>query len=113
MKTKKSVAIYARVSTDKQKVDMQLVDLRDYVKRAGTGITSNKAFSDWAELFHDPIIVTVILDRLLHHSVVINVKGSSYRLRGKIKENKVNEVQKVNGCGSILKTQNGSILNDR
>ena len=35
MKQKKSVAIYARVSTDKQKVDMQLDELRDYVKRAG------------------------------------------------------------------------------
>lgn len=82
-------------------------------ERASTVITSNKAFSDWAELFHDPIIVTAILDRLLHHSVVINIKGNSYRLRGKIKENEVNEVQKVNGCGSILTTQNGSILNDR
>lgn len=53
-------------------------------ERAGTVITSNKAFSDWAELFHDPVIVTAILDRLLHHSVVVNIKGHSYRLRGKI-----------------------------
>ncbi len=65
-------------------------------EKASTVITSNKAFSDWAELFHDPIIVTAILDRLLHHSVVINIKGNSYRLRGKIKENEVNEVQKMN-----------------
>ncbi len=65
-------------------------------EKASTIITSNKAFSDWAELFHDPIIVTAILDRLLHHSVVINIKGNSYRLRGKVKENEVNEVQKVN-----------------
>ena len=35
MKQKKSVAIYARVSTDKQAVDMQLTELRDYAKRAG------------------------------------------------------------------------------
>ena len=41
-------------------------------------------FSDWAELFHDPVIVTAILDRLLHHSVVINIRGHSYRLKGKI-----------------------------
>ena len=65
-------------------------------EKASTIITSNKAFSDWAELFHDPIIVTAILDRLLHHSVVINFKGNSYRLRGKLKGNEVNEVQKVN-----------------
>jgi DNA replication protein DnaC len=34
--------------------------------------------------FHDPIIVTAFLDRLLHHSVVINMRGNSYRLRGKV-----------------------------
>jgi DNA replication protein DnaC len=50
-------------------------------ERASTIITSNKAFSDWTELFHDPVIVTAVLDRLLHHSVVINIKGNSYRLR--------------------------------
>jgi DNA replication protein DnaC len=53
-------------------------------EKTSTIITSNKAFADWEELFHDPIIVTAILDRLLHHSVVINIKGHSYRLRGKI-----------------------------
>jgi DNA replication protein DnaC len=53
-------------------------------EKASTIITSNKAFGDWAELFHDPVIVTAILDRLLHHSVVVNIKGHSYRLRGKV-----------------------------
>lgn len=53
-------------------------------EKASTIITSNKAFSDWTELFHDPIIVTAILDRLLHHSAVINIKGNSYRLKGKM-----------------------------
>ena len=53
-------------------------------EKASTVITSNKAFSDWAELFHDPVLVTAILDRLLHHSVVMNIRGHSYRLRGKI-----------------------------
>jgi len=65
-------------------------------EKASTIITSNKAFSDWTELFHDPIIVTAILDRLLHHSVVINIKGNSFRLRGKVKEKEVNELQKMN-----------------
>ncbi|MDR3708827.1 MAG: ATP-binding protein [Capsulimonadaceae bacterium] len=46
-------------------------------EKASTVITSNKAFSDWSELFHDPVIVTAILDRLLHHSVVVNIKGNN------------------------------------
>jgi DNA replication protein DnaC len=61
-------------------------------ERASTLITSNKSFTDWAELFHDPVIVTAILDRLLHHSIVINIKGNSYRLRDKLGK----EVEPVN-----------------
>ncbi|MBC8488155.1 MAG: ATP-binding protein [Bacteroidetes bacterium] len=53
-------------------------------EKASTIITSNKPFTEWTEMFHDPIIVTAILDRLLHHSVVINIKGNSYRLKEKI-----------------------------
>ena len=53
-------------------------------EKTSTIITSNKAFGDWAELFSDQVIVSAILDRLLHHSVVINIKGNSYRLKGKI-----------------------------
>jgi DNA replication protein DnaC len=53
-------------------------------EKASIIITSNKAFGDWSELFHDPVIVTAILDRLLHHSVVVNIKGHSFRLRGKM-----------------------------
>ncbi|WP_028316410.1 IS21-like element helper ATPase IstB [Desulfatibacillum aliphaticivorans] len=53
-------------------------------EKASTVVTSNKAFSDWTELFHDPVIVTAILDRLLHHSAVINIKGNSFRLKGRI-----------------------------
>ncbi|MGI6388531.1 MAG: IS21-like element helper ATPase IstB [Desulfomonilia bacterium] len=52
-------------------------------EKASTIITSNKAFADWTELFHDPVIVTAILDRLLHHSTVINIRGNSYRLKDK------------------------------
>ena len=61
---------------------------------ASTIITSNKAFQDWDELFHDPIIVTAILDRLLHHSIVVNIKGNSYRLKDKfISQEGVNDGQ--------------------
>ncbi len=49
-------------------------------------ITSNKSFSQWEELFGDPIIATAILDRLLHHSKIINIKGDSYRMNQHKKE---------------------------
>jgi DNA replication protein DnaC len=50
-------------------------------ERNSTVITSNKTFSEWECLFDDPVIATAILDRLLHHSRVINIKGNSYRLK--------------------------------
>lgn len=57
-------------------------------EKASTIITSNKAFSDWTEMFHDPIIVTAILDRLLHHSIVLNIRGKSFRLKEKTETEK-------------------------
>lgn len=51
-------------------------------ERHSTIIISNKSFGDWQELFGDPVIATAILDRLLHHGKVINIKGHSYRLKG-------------------------------
>lgn len=50
-------------------------------ERASTVITSNKSFSEWEEMFGDPVIASAMLDRLLHHCRVINIKGNSYRMR--------------------------------
>lgn len=47
-------------------------------------LTSNKAFTEWGNLLGgDSVVASAILDRLLHHSVVFNIKGDSYRLREK------------------------------
>jgi DNA replication protein DnaC len=51
-------------------------------ERSSTLITSNKSFGDWQELFGEQVIATAILDRLLHHCRVVNIKGHSCRLRG-------------------------------
>jgi len=70
---------YLPVSTQEAHLFFQFVSQR--YERSSTIITSNKSFGDWQELFGDPVIATAILDRLLHHSKVINIKGHSYRLR--------------------------------
>lgn len=57
----------------------QLVNAR-YEKGAMI-LTSNRGFAEWGEIFGDPIVATALLDRLLHHAVVIQIEGSSYRLR--------------------------------
>ena len=52
-------------------------------ERGSIILTSNKGFADWGELLGDTVIATAILDRLLHHSHVINICGESYRLKDK------------------------------
>jgi DNA replication protein DnaC len=57
---------------------------RRYQKNQCIAITSNKAFSDWGQVFaDDPFMAAAALDRLLHRSTVINIKGESYRLKEK------------------------------
>ena len=46
-------------------------------------ITSNRAVGEWGAVFGDAVVATAILDRLLHHSRVIAIRGDSYRLREK------------------------------
>jgi DNA replication protein DnaC len=57
----------------------QLVNAR--YERGAMILTSNRGFSEWAEVFGDPVVATALLDRLLHHAVVIHIEGASYRLR--------------------------------
>ena len=46
-------------------------------------LTSNQAISDWGRVLGDAVVATAILDRLLHHSQVMSIRGESYRLREK------------------------------
>jgi DNA replication protein DnaC len=48
-------------------------------------LTSNKSYGDWGSIFQDNVIAGAILDRLLHHSTTVNIKGESYRLKDKRK----------------------------
>lgn len=43
--------------------------------------TSNKSYGEWGEIFKDHVIAVALLDRILHHSTTINIKGESYRLK--------------------------------
>jgi len=60
-------------------VFFQLVSAR--YERGSIMLTSNKSYGEWGSIFGDPIIATAILDRLLHHSTTINIRGESYRLK--------------------------------
>jgi len=61
----------------------QLVNRR--YERGSLVLTSNQPVGNWGEVFGDAVLATAILDRLLHHSHVVTIKGESYRLREKRK----------------------------
>ena len=57
----------------------QLISRR--YERGSIILTSNKAFSEWGQVFTDDVLATAILDRLLHHANVVAINGPSYRLK--------------------------------
>jgi DNA replication protein DnaC len=57
----------------------QLVNAR--YERGAMILTSNRGFAEWGEVFGDHVVATALLDRLLHHAVVVQIEGASYRLR--------------------------------
>ena len=61
----------------------QLVSRR--YQRGSIILTSNKSFGEWGDIFTDQVLATAILDRLLHHSTTITIRGHSFRLREKRK----------------------------
>ena len=59
----------------------QLVSRR--YERGSMLVTSNCSVAEWGAVLSDAVVATAILDRLLHHSHVITIRGDSYRLRSK------------------------------
>jgi DNA replication protein DnaC len=57
----------------------QLINAR--YERGAMILTSNRAFREWGEVFGDNVVAAALLDRLLHHAVVIKIEGNSYRIR--------------------------------
>jgi len=54
-------------------------------ERGSIILTSNKGFGEWGELMGDSVLATAVLDRLLHHAHIINIRGNSYRLKDRAK----------------------------
>jgi DNA replication protein DnaC len=51
-------------------------------ERASTVMTSNKGFEEWGEVFGDEVMAAALIDRVLHHCHLVNIRGNSYRMRG-------------------------------
>ena len=57
----------------------QLINRR--YERASTVLTSNKGFEEWGQILGDDVMAAALIDRLLHHCHIVNIRGNSYRMR--------------------------------
>ena len=70
---------YLPVSRDGAVLFFQLINARH--ERASTVLTSNKGFEEWGAVLGDDVMAAALIDRLLHHCHIINIRGTSYRVR--------------------------------
>ena len=68
---------------DPQAASLMFMLVSRRYERRSLIVTSNKPFSQWGEIFGDDMAATAMIDRLIHHSAILSLKGDSYRLRGK------------------------------
>lgn len=76
----------------------QLVSAR--YERGSIILTSNKSYADWGTVFGEHTIAAAILDRLLHHSTTINIRGESYRLKERKKAGLFSSALKAEAAAS-------------
>jgi len=50
-------------------------------ERSSTVLTSNKSFDEWGDILGDEVMAAALIDRVLHHCHIVNIRGNSYRMR--------------------------------
>jgi DNA replication protein DnaC len=70
---------YLPISRTGAQLFFQLMSRR--YERGSTVLTSNKGFAEWGDIFGDDTMAAALIDRLLHHCHIVNIRGNSYRMR--------------------------------
>ena len=78
---------YLPVSQTGAMLFFQLINRR--YERASTVLTSNKGFEEWGQILGDEVMAAALIDRLLHHCHIVNIRASSYRMRKHIDLSKI------------------------
>lgn len=60
--------------------------IRQRYEKASVVITSNRSFEDWGLILGDAVMASAIIDRLVHHAVIIKITGISYRVKNFLKQ---------------------------
>lgn len=68
------------VQHDRDEMEVLFTLLADRYERGSVMITSNLPFSQWERIFHDPMVTAAAIDRLVHHSIILELDITSYRM---------------------------------
>jgi DNA replication protein DnaC len=80
---------YLPLTRDESNLFFQFVPSR-YEKKS-TIYTSNKSFSEWDEVPGDQVMAAAVIDRILHHCTLMNIRGDSYRLKDRKRIDKIEQ----------------------
>lgn len=83
------------VQQSREEMEVLFTLLADRYERSSIMITSNLPFSKWEQIFKDPMTTAAAIDRLVHHSVILELNLSSYRLEQSKKEKETVAIQSV------------------
>jgi DNA replication protein DnaC len=76
------------VQQDRDEMEVLFTFLSERYERRSLMITSNLVFSQWDKIFKDPMTTAAAIDRLVHHSVILELDNESYRAKQAMKRQK-------------------------
>jgi DNA replication protein DnaC len=81
------------VQQSREEMEVLFTLLADRYERSSIMLTSNLSFSKWEQIFKDPMTTAAAIDRLVHHSVILELNIPSYRLEQSQKAKETGAVQ--------------------
>ncbi len=82
------------VQQSREEMEVLFTFLAERYERRSVMITSNLVFSEWEKIFKDPMTTAAAIDRVVHHSSILELSGDSYRAETAQKRNKKKEATK-------------------
>ncbi len=83
------------VQQDREEMEVLFTLFADRYERGSVMLSSNLPFSKWEQIFKDPMVTAAAIDRLVHHSVIIELNLESYRMEQALKSQKSKEKEEV------------------
>lgn len=74
------------VQQSREEMEVLFTFLSERYERKSLIITSNLVFSEWDKIFKDPMTTAAAIDRLVHHSTILELTGKSYRADAAVKQ---------------------------